>query len=307
MTKFIVVLSLALTIANFIFLSYQYKRDLNPHLNNFKDSNLVKLGGGDASDMPTPKSFFVVNNVNTEGANLLSAFRINQSVATQSVQPLEGYAKLNHLKDTTKLGFGLIGNVEMNSPAFVNEVRSVQGGGVIKSSGRIKNWTSFYATLGVNGGSGNIKDAYGFFMSPWPNNGITIKNKWGVYIADSTAKNYFAGDLIAKHLSGNTGDLNSISYLSNSKTTVSGNDLAGEIILNTMPNVIISGRLLNITFSSAYTNAPKIILTCSNENAPTLISNLYVTATNESFTLNFISNTPKSLSGIYKWNYIVIQ
>jgi hypothetical protein len=56
-------------------------------------------------------------------------------------QGLEGYVYLSHPTGTTRLAIGTIGNVEVAGTGDVQEVRSLQAGGVLTGRGRVGRWT----------------------------------------------------------------------------------------------------------------------------------------------------------------------
>ena len=156
----------------------------------------LHVGFGDISDMPVPLKMMTVSDISAStGDNLLAATRLNQSVGmlSGSIQGFESYVKTTHGSGSIPLMIGLIGNLEQSGVGTIAEARSVTAGGVVRGSGAITTWKIFKAGVGVNGGTSVITDGYGFYMDPWATSGITVTNKWGVYINDVNATNYFGG------------------------------------------------------------------------------------------------------------------
>lgn len=59
-------------------------------------------------------------------------------------QALEGYTRVAHDRGIVRLAIGAIGNVEQNGAGDVDEVRSMQSGGVVTAPGRVHHWVSHY-------------------------------------------------------------------------------------------------------------------------------------------------------------------
>jgi hypothetical protein len=78
----------------------------------------------------------------------------------------------------------------------VGEIHSVDNRLIYSASaGNITNGIIYYGTMGVfNGGTpaNTVQNGYGLFIQPFPSN---VQNKYGVYINDATANNYFGGSL----------------------------------------------------------------------------------------------------------------
>lgn len=86
---------------------------------------------------------------------------------------------------------------------------------------------------------------------------------------------------------------------------VTGTDTSGMINVTT-GTAVGSNILTTVTFTSAYTTAPKVIFSAANENAGTHYSRVYVTSTTTGFSL-VCSSTALSNTTQYQWNYHVIQ
>jgi hypothetical protein len=59
-------------------------------------------------------------------------------------QALEGYTLIAHDRGLVRLAIGTIGNVEMNGAGDVDEIRSMQSGGVITNGGHVAHWTGHH-------------------------------------------------------------------------------------------------------------------------------------------------------------------
>lgn len=87
--------------------------------------------------------------------------------------------------------------------------------------------------------------------------------------------------------------------------TVTGTDTAGSINVTT-GTAVGSAVLTTVTFTSAFTTAPRVIFSAANEITGTHIGRVYVTATTTGFSL-MSSSTALSNTTQYQWNYHVIQ
>jgi len=87
--------------------------------------------------------------------------------------------------------------------------------------------------------------------------------------------------------------------------TVGGTDTSGTVTVTT-GTAAGSNVLVTVTFTSAYTTAPKVIFSANNEITGTHISRVYATSTTTGFSM-MCSSTALSNTTQYQWNYIVIQ
>jgi hypothetical protein len=55
-------------------------------------------------------------------------------------QAFEGYTLIEHDRGTVNIAIGTIGNVEQNGAGEVNDIRSMQAGGVVTGPGRVHHW-----------------------------------------------------------------------------------------------------------------------------------------------------------------------
>ncbi len=108
-----------------------------------------------------------------------------------SIQGTEGFVAVSHPSGTVNLALGTIGNVQLNSNQTLASAVSVQGGGNTSLPGTITSWKIFHAGIG-NTGAAKIANAYGLFVNTFP---AGVDNKYGVYVADTSANNFFAGNV----------------------------------------------------------------------------------------------------------------
>jgi hypothetical protein len=90
-------------------------------------------------------------------------------------------------------------------------------------------------------------------------------------------------------------------------SSISGTDMAGEIVLETGTAPSGSSVCVTVTFAEGYGSAPRVTFSPSNENAGLMagIAPVYVQSSTSTFTL---SSTVGLLgSTAYKWNYQVVE
>lgn len=88
--------------------------------------------------------------------------------------------------------------------------------------------------------------------------------------------------------------------------SVTGTDTAGTITVTTGTGCSAAGMLARVTFASAYTAAPRVVLTPATQTAATMPT--FVNSSTTSTTLFEINNTAAATnSTTYRWYYMVIQ
>lgn len=136
---------------------------------------------------------------------------------------------------------------------------------------------------------------------------------------DVTGKGYFSDTLqttsvnksvteITSHIIGNSSTPTiSVNGVSGTSASITGTDLAGEITFTTSNSSIASGTILTVTFNTAFTAAPYVVFSPSNDKAPNASPYIYVT--NRSTTVfDLAFNASYIQAGTtYKWTYQVIQ
>lgn len=108
-----------------------------------------------------------------------------------SIQGTEGFVAVSHPTGNVELALGTIGNIQLNTDQTLIDAVSIQGGGNTSLPGTIVNWKIFQAGI-ANTGHATIKNGYGLYVGTFPDGVI---NKYGVFVDDTTAHNYFAGNV----------------------------------------------------------------------------------------------------------------
>ena len=119
-------------------------------------------------------------------------------------------------------------------------------------------------------------------------------------------------DINAKHLKGNSGALNIAASIgagtSPSGLTVTGTDMSGIVSLTTGSSPSVNSVLATITYNTAYTTAPIVVITPANAATASLTAGqaVWIDISTTGFTINTNATAVVS-STAYKWNYVVIQ
>ena len=118
--------------------------------------------------------------------------------------------------------------------------------------------------------------------------------------------------ITAKHIKGNSGALSIAASTgagtSPSALSVTGTDMSGVVTLTTGSSPTINAILATITYNSAFSTAPVVVITPANAATASLTSAqaVWVNINTGNFTIN-TNATALNASTIYKWNYVVIQ
>jgi hypothetical protein len=119
-------------------------------------------------------------------------------------------------------------------------------------------------------------------------------------------------DIIAKHLKGNSGALSIAASTgagtSPSAVSVTGTDMSGVVALTTGTSPTVNAVLATITYNTAFSTAPVVVITPANAATASLAATqaVWVNITTAGFTINTNATAVVS-STAYKWNYVVIQ
>jgi hypothetical protein len=119
-------------------------------------------------------------------------------------------------------------------------------------------------------------------------------------------------DINAKHIKGNSGALSIAASTgagtSPSGITVTGTDMSGVVALTTGTSPSINAVLATITYNTAFSTAPVVVITPANAATASLAASqaVWVNITTTGFTINTNATAVVS-STAYKWNYVVIQ
>ena len=119
-------------------------------------------------------------------------------------------------------------------------------------------------------------------------------------------------DINAKHIKGNSGALSIAASTgagtSPSAVSVTGTDISGVVALTTGTSPSINAVLATITYNTAFSTAPVVVITPANAATASLATTqaVWVNITTTGFTINTNATAVVS-STAYKWNYVVIQ
>jgi hypothetical protein len=121
-----------------------------------------------------------------------------------------------------------------------------------------------------------------------------------------------SADINAKHIKGNSGALSIAASTgagtSPSSISVVGTDMSGVVTLTTGTSPSINAVLATITYNTAFSTAPVVVITPANAASASLVAAqaVWVNIATGNFTIN-TNTTALNASTIYKWNYVVIQ
>jgi len=127
----------------------------------------------------------------------------------------------------------------------------------------------------------------------------------------SSASALFTGVVLSPHYGGSGSSptivTNSGAGTSAATASLAGTDAAGQVTINSGLTPAVNAAIVTITFATAYTSAPYVVLWPAEANAATLGFLPYVTSTTGGFTVN--NGVALGLVGstTYKYNFHVIQ
>ncbi len=119
-------------------------------------------------------------------------------------------------------------------------------------------------------------------------------------------------DITAKHIKGNSGALSIAASTgagtSPSAVSVTGTDMSGVVAITTGTSPSVNAVLATITYNTAFSTAPVVVITPANAATASLAAAqaVWVNLTTTGFTINTNATAVVS-STAYKWNYVVIQ
>jgi hypothetical protein len=119
-------------------------------------------------------------------------------------------------------------------------------------------------------------------------------------------------DITAKHIKGNSGVLSIAASTgagtSPSAVSVTGTDMSGVVALTTGTSPTVNAVLATITYNTAFSTAPVVVITPANAATASLAAAqaVWVNITTTGFSINTNATAVVSSTG-YKWNYVVIQ
>ena len=142
-------------------------------------------------------------------------------------------------------------------------------------------------------------------------NSIVLGNRSVTRVSTSGAI-VTTNDINAKHIKGNSGALSIAASTgagtSPSGITVTGTDMSGVVALTIGTSPSINAVLATITYNTAFSTAPVVVITPANAATASLAATqaVWVNITTTGFTINTNATAVVS-STAYKWNYVVIQ
>jgi hypothetical protein len=214
----------------------------------------------------------------------------NQLVPTSgSIQALEGFAHISHNEGLVSLAIGTIGNAELLGNGKLSNLRGMQGNFSIRGGGQIDNGASFFGSPSgrVGNGTGTCVNGYGLYIGRF---GEGIINKYGVYIEDSNASNYFAGNI----RSGGIIFCNGISVGRASlqiKGVITQKGITGGQTINAATGTVnFAAGQYTITVGNVLVNENSIVFAVIRTGDKTAVIRNVIPA-NGSFTINLVNKT----------------
>lgn len=108
-----------------------------------------------------------------------------------SQETLQLYSVSSQPSGTTARAIPLFVFENYTGGGSFGDVRVIESDGAMSGTGSVTNWYQFLGSA-ASTSTGAITNGYGFYMGAWSG---TVTNKYGVYINDATAKNYFGGPI----------------------------------------------------------------------------------------------------------------
>lgn len=124
--------------------------------------------------------------------NIGSSFYTEQKVGNNStLETAQFYSYASHPTGNISLLMPIIAVGQNTSNGSVGDMRMYTSVCSTAGTGNVNN---MYTVLGImsNGGTGTVTNAYGFFLNPISGN---VLHKYGIYINDAVANNYFGGSM----------------------------------------------------------------------------------------------------------------
>jgi hypothetical protein len=133
----------------------------------------------------------VVKTLSTTNNHIAGWFQAENTAASpNNVSGLTGISMFSHTSGNSSLGIGVSGLAYNTSSGTATSMRAMQAMIVIQGTGNVTNGICFLGA--IVGNSATVTNGYGLLINSFPS---TVTNKWGVYIDDSNAKNYFGGSV----------------------------------------------------------------------------------------------------------------
>lgn len=169
----------------------------NVGIGNLNPGTLLDVGSATVLASVPSNSAIAGLQVRTSSAstniNIGSSFYTEQTAASNAtLGTAQFYTIASHPSGTIPRAIPVIAVYNQTGNGSVGDVRMFQAVGSLGTgSGSATNWYSFAGSTS-NTGTGVITNAYGLFLSAFSGN---ITNKYGVYVNDPVANNYFGGSI----------------------------------------------------------------------------------------------------------------
>lgn len=168
--------------------------NLTSYSNFTYNGTLLNVGTG-GTPFVTPVTFqSMYTSSSGTASNINALFQTDQTAAsTGSAIAIEGVAQTTHATGTVSNAIGTLGYFNHTGAGTVTSARSFQGGGIL-ASGTITNAYGLYTSFNITG-TGTATNYYGAYLTSPSIGSGTITNRWGLYSEDTSAKNYFGGNV----------------------------------------------------------------------------------------------------------------
>ena len=167
-------------------------------IGNFSPGTLLDVGN--ATKASIAPSDAAVMGLQVRTSNATSAFMTGSMVYAEQTAPSTAdicgsiaYTVTSNSSGNVALGIPFSATHMHTGTGTVGEIHGIDTRVISNSSGNITNAIVYYALVGAGASTtGVITNAYGLYVPNFPSQAV---NKYGVYVNDATASNYFAGRL----------------------------------------------------------------------------------------------------------------
>ena len=263
-------------------------------------------------------------SANTGKYNTATGYQSLKNITTGNYNTAMGYQALT--LNTSGVNNTAIGSFTLSNNTTGNHNTAIGRSILTNNSSGTGNVAIGYSTLSSNAtGNYNTAIGYGADVSGNVTNSMALGNSATTNTANtiqlgngSIAKVNTSGaivttnDITAKHIKGNSGALSITASTgagtSPSAVSVTGTDMSGVVSLTTGTSPSVNAVLATITYNTAFSTAPVVVITPANAATASLAATqaVWVNITTTGFTINTNATAVVS-STAYKWNYVVIQ